>query len=113
MSHYRIQKVAALIKNELSRLLIEEIENSLLHNIIITHVEMTKDLRNAFIYFSAENKNTALKALDRSQSFFRKKLSHNIKLRTTPLLHFKHDSSLNSTINVLKILEELKEGSPL
>ncbi|GAH66503.1 unnamed protein product, partial [marine sediment metagenome] len=48
----RQKKVASLIKAELSRLLIEGIQDSTSGLITVTRVEMTPDLKTAHVYLS-------------------------------------------------------------
>ena len=52
MSRLRPQKVASTIKRELAHACLYESENPLFRELVITHVEISKDLRVATVYYT-------------------------------------------------------------
>jgi ribosome-binding factor A len=92
----RQKKVASLIKEKLSRLLIEEIQDSSSGLITITRIEMSQDLRTAHVYlslFGCERKEAILDLLEKRKGFLRKSIASKVKLKYNPLLIFTLDQT--------------------
>ncbi len=92
----RQKKVSSLIKEKLSRLLIQEIQDSASGLITITRVEMSPDLREARIYlgfYGAQRKEAILAHLEKRKGYLRKLLASEVKLKYNPMLIFFLDPS--------------------
>ena len=108
---HRVQKMASLIRSELSRLLISEVSDPRLRHIVITDVELSKDLRHARVYFEAgavSDPKEVSRGLVRAVSFLRRKLSANLDLKYVPELVFDLDKQASQVSRVLSLLEEVK-----
>lgn len=114
MSH-RPERLAEAIKKEVSDMMRDELKDPRIGFATITLVEVSSDLRYAKIYVSVlgapgEQKNT-LSALESAKGFVRSELGRRIRLRYTPEITFKLDTSIQRGTRVIKLLEEtIKEG---
>ncbi len=112
MATRRQKKVASLIKEELSRLLIEEIQDSSSGLITITRVEMSPDLKTAHIYlsiFGSEQKETIFELLDKEKGYLRKSIASKVKLKYNPLLIFSFDPHPDYEAKIDKLLENIRK----
>src|SRR5207249_12157449 len=95
MAGRRPERVAHLVQAELARLLLEEAKNPRLHEVIVTLVRMTPDLRVARISFrtlsGGATRADVARALERAAPFLRTEISHVLGLRVTPELRFAYD----------------------
>jgi ribosome-binding factor A len=80
--------------------------------ITVTRAKTTSDLKFCKIYVSvmgtAEEKSEVMSALEKSAGFFRSELAHSINLRNTPEISFVLDESLDESLRMSKILDEIK-----
>jgi ribosome-binding factor A len=107
----RQQRVADRVREELADLLERRIEDPRLHGLTITSVEVTQDLKQAFIYVSSlagvAGSQEALAGLEHAKKFFRHELASRIDLRIVPELVFRWDASLETGERISRILDEL------
>ncbi|HEY3376899.1 MAG TPA: 30S ribosome-binding factor RbfA [Armatimonadota bacterium] len=112
MASTRVQKVAKLLREELSSIIRREINDPRLGFISITEVEPTSDLRSANIYISAygtpEEQQESMGVLDRASGFLRGILGRKLEMRNIPELHFQLDRSLERGARVFELLNEIK-----
>jgi len=108
----RQKRVASLIKEELSHLLIEEIQDFISGLITVTRVEMTPDLKTAHIYLSifGGEKESTLRLLERKKGYLRKIIASKVKLKYNPLLIFSLDPSSDYEARIDKILKIIKKN---
>lgn len=111
--------MAEAIKNELSVLLLQKINDPRLSGVLISRVVVTPDLKQAKIYFAVPagtESAPALKGMNRAKGFFRSHLAKMLNLRYTPELFFYFDN-LNEEVQRIDTLfrqieEERKNGEP-
>jgi len=107
----RRQRVADQVRKELADLLERRIEDPRLRGLTITDVEVTQDLKLAFIYVSSlagvGGSQEALAGLAHAKKFFRHELARRIDLRSVPELVFRWDASLETGERISHILDEL------
>jgi ribosome-binding factor A len=111
MSSRRIERVGDLIRDELSDLLLREVNDPRLGGLIsITRVEVSPDLFNARISVSVmadeKEQQEALRALNAAAAFFHRELKNRIELRRIPFLTFHLDTSIADGAKVLSHLDE-------
>lgn len=109
----RRDKVREAIKKEVSIIIHDELKDPRLGFVTITDVEVSQDLRYAKIFFSVlgkeeEHKKTK-EALDSALGFIRKLIAQRIKLRFAPEIVFKEDKSIDYSIKIEEILNEIKD----
>ena len=109
----RPERVQEAIRQEISRIVQNEIKDPRLGFITITKVELTKDLRHARVYFSVlgehKDKALALKGLNSAKGYIKGLIADRIKLRFAPEIAFAIDDSLEHTRKIYDILEKLKK----
>ncbi len=111
----RVARVAALIRREVSQLLINGIrdERVQLAMITITEVEVSGDLQHCKIFVSIlgeENKkNLVMSGLNAATGFLRGELGRNLQLRRAPEIVFQLDRGIEKGTSVLNLLERLEE----
>lgn len=114
MSNSRRQKrVSSLIKEELGRLLIELIQDSISGLITITRVEMSKDLKTAYVFislFACREKEKILDLLERRKGFLRKSIASKTKLKYNPLLIFSLDETSDYEDRIDKIIKNMRKN---
>ncbi|GIP33114.1 30S ribosome-binding factor RbfA [Paenibacillus sp. J2TS4] len=114
MSRIRTGRVGEQIKKELSQIVQNEFKDPRIGFVTITGVDVTNDLSQAKIFLSVfgsdEEKEETLKALHRGTGFLRSELSKRIRLRVTPELIFKLDTSIDYGSRIEKLLGQLNDG---
>ncbi|GBG09641.1 ribosome-binding factor A [Paenibacillus sp. MY03] len=115
MAKIRVGRVSEQIKKELSSIIQMELKDPRIGFITVTGVETTSDLSQAKIYLSVlgndEQKEATLKALASATGFLRSELGKRMKLRHTPVLLFKFDSSIEYGSRIESLLEDINKGS--
>lgn len=109
----RQKRVSNLIKEELSRLIIESFQDSTSGLITITHVSMSKDLKNAHVYLSVighSPKQEILDLLNERQGYIRKAVASKTKLKYNPLLIFSLDDSFEYEERIQNIIKTLNKN---
>ncbi|WP_152392512.1 30S ribosome-binding factor RbfA [Paenibacillus guangzhouensis] len=114
MAKIRVGRVGEQLKKELSQLIQSELKDPRIGFVTVTGVEVTNDLSQARVFLSVlgdeEQKNNTLKALAKANGFLRSELGKRIRLRHTPELLFKFDSSIEYGSRIEKILGEIQDG---
>ena len=113
MSRIRVGRVGERIKKELSQILQSELKDPRIGFVTVTGVEVTNDLSQATVYLSVlgsdEQKEETLKALGRGQGFIRSEIGRRIRLRHTPELIFKFDTSIEYGSRIEKLLQQINQ----
>jgi len=107
----RSDKVSEAIHKVVSELLIKGIKDPRIGFVTITGVKVTTDLRQATVYFTVigseqEKKNTEA-GLNSARGFIRKELGQALKLRVTPDILFKYDTSVEYGQHIESLLKEI------
>tara|TARA_B100001123_G_C15118873_1_gene950488 strand:- start:150 stop:527 length:378 start_codon:yes stop_codon:yes gene_type:complete len=111
----RSERVAVLLKKELSELILTHVKDPRVKGVLFTNVIVTKDLREAKVYFSRYDnlKNNedvlqqSLEGLNKAGKFLRAKLGAKLNLRNVPALKFFADNTFSSISEIDKLLEKL------
>lgn len=113
MSKLRAEKLQALIKQEMSNMLIRDVKDPRVKFVTITGVEVSNDLSYAKIYVSLygseEQQAEAWKGFQSALGFFRREIARRIDLRVAPVLSFHKDTSMEYSAHIESILHELKK----
>lgn len=108
----RQKKVASLIKEQLSPLLIELTQDAYSVLITITEVEMTSDLKTAYVYlsiFGHTPNRIILDLLNTRKGYLRKSIASRTKLKYNPQLFFSLDPSQEYERNIDDLLKNIKK----
>lgn len=114
MSSHRTARIAEEIKRELSQMIREELKDPRIKGLIsVTHVDVTNDLRYAKVFVSAladsEQNKLIMKGLENAGGYLRSELAKKLRLRTTPELMFKQDSSIEYGSKISRILSDIQQ----
>jgi ribosome-binding factor A len=115
MSFKRADRVAELIRADMSEIINKEVKDPRLHSVTITSVKISDDLRNAKIYFVEMGKDECsdeVKAgLGKAAGFIRRELGKRLQLRSVPELLFIHDDSFGYGNHIEKLLAQIAQES--
>lgn len=110
----RIDRVDALLQEEISRILAKEVQDPHVGFATVTDVETTPDLRHAKVWVSViggtAERAATLAALERAMGYVRHELGGRLRLRRIPDLHVALDDSAERGTRVLRIIDELQRG---
>ena len=110
----RVEKLAALLKREVSELLVNGVRDERIHQamITITSVEVSGDLQHAKIFISLfgeeQKKAEVLVGLEEAKGFIRAELARRLQMRRSPELVFKIDKGMTKGPSVLDLLSSLE-----
>ena len=111
----RVERVAALIRREMSELLINGIRDERVHQamLTITQVEVSGDLQHCKIFVSIYGqdveKDIVLDGLHAASTYLRGELARRLQLRRAPEVVFQLDRSIEKGTSVLNLLGKLEE----
>lgn len=94
----RTDRVAALLRREVALLVHDAVREKLVPSVSVSDVEVTRDMAHAKVFvtaLSADESVVAIKALKELAKEFRQELSHRLKMRSVPELHFHYDDSVD------------------
>ncbi len=113
MEGKRSEKVADLIRKEVSEMLLRTIKDPRIGLVTITKVKVSEDYRFARIQFSVpgsiEERERSLKGLDSARGYIRRELARRMNLRYTPELFFEFDPSIEYAIHIEEVFQSLKK----
>ncbi len=113
MDFKRADRVADLIKQEISNILRREVGDPRIANITVTDVKLTDDLRSARIYFVELGKDSLSadveKGLSKAKGFLKRELGKRLQLRYIPELAFFYDPSFEYGSRIEKLLKEVRK----
>ncbi|MFZ9269835.1 MAG: 30S ribosome-binding factor RbfA [Prochlorococcaceae cyanobacterium] len=110
----RVERVAALIRREVSELLLSGIKDERVSQgmVSITHVDVAGDLQHCKIfvsvYGSSDEQQQALAGLRSASPFVKGELGRRLQMRRTPEVVFVLDRGLEQGTSVLGLLNRLE-----
>ncbi len=109
----RSARVADVIRNEISTLLVGKVKDPKLINVTISRVDLTDDLNHAKIFFTVfgdkKDRQDAENGLRRAKGFIRSYLAKTINLRFTPELRFIYDETAEKVEEMEKLFQEIAD----
>jgi ribosome-binding factor A len=110
----RPDRVADQIRSELASLLAREVHDPGIGFVTLTRVQVTADLQQARVRYTALGDDKAraasARALERAAPFLRRQLGARLRLRRTPELRFIYDESIAGQDRIEQILNELRSA---
>ena len=112
----RPDRVGEQIRGELALLLARDVRDPGIGFITLTRVQVTPDLQQARVYFTALGDETSRRnterALGRATPFLRRQIGSRLRLKRTPELQFLYDNSIAGQDRIEQILNELHAEQP-
>lgn len=107
----RIQRVNQLIKKELSKILLKEVDFPQGTLVTVTRVETLSNLQEAKVFISVmpEEKNPkVLEILNKLIYELQQKLNRRLKMRPTPKIRFVEEKATREAGRIEELLEEIQ-----
>lgn len=108
----RTERISSLIRQEISELLREQVNDPRLRSFIsITRVSTSVDLSHTKVFVSIfgeeVSKDEVLQGLAAASGFLRRQLASRLRLKHMPELSFHLDESIEKGVRVLELIDEL------
>ncbi len=110
-SEVRITRINELIKRELGKIILREIDFPRGILVTLTNVDTASDLQETKVFFSVfpeTEKQNALKILKYNVGFLQHLLNRTLRMRPVPKIIFQHDKELSEAQKVEQIIEKVK-----
>ena len=115
--YIRADRVADLLKEEISQMLCMEVKDPHIGFITITDVEVSKDLKLAKVFYTIlgdeRQRSESSDALQRVSPFIKRQLGKRLKMRYIPDILFRYDHSLDYGSKIDTLLNQLKNTNEL
>ena len=109
----RMDRINQQIKREISQILLRDLGDPRFMFVTITVVDVSKDLRNAKVFYSVlgdqKNLEKIKLALEKARGMIRKLVAERLTIRYTPELFFSFDESIEKSARIEKTLQEIKD----
>jgi ribosome-binding factor A len=114
MDYQRSERVGELLTEVIADVLRKDIRDPRVTAVTITAAKVTKDLRQARIYFTilggaSENKDAVLAGLKSALGFIRVRIGKQLKLRFVPSIEFFYDESVDEAERIEKLLRQVRQ----
>ena len=107
----RPDRVGDQIRSELAMLLAREVHDPGIGFVTMTRVQLTPDLQQARVYYTALGDETVrrstARALERAVPFLRRRIGSRLRLKRVPELRFVYDESIAGQDRIEQILSEI------
>ena len=112
MSKLREARIDGEFRRALGELLLTEIKDPRLSRMTsVSKVLVTQDLKYAKVYVSIydtpEKVASTMEALESAEPFLRARLNEMIRLRRIPVMRFIHDDSIEYSVKISKLIDEV------
>ena len=111
MARLRVEKLQEAIKQELSKILLQDIKDPRI--VTVTGVELTDDISLAKVYVSLygteKDQEEAWQGLNKAVGYMRTEIAKRIRLRFAPALIFAKDTSMEYSAHIEELLRKIKQ----
>ncbi|MHC5078452.1 MAG: 30S ribosome-binding factor RbfA [Planctomycetota bacterium] len=112
-SPVRRKRVAERLKQEIGGILLSEIKDPRIGMVSVVRVKVSADLRTASVYVSVlgddADKKKAMQGIQHARGFIQTHIAKRVDLRFAPILRFHLDESIERSVRLSKILNELSK----
>lgn len=112
-SGVRLQRIADRIRQEISNMLLKEIQDPRLKMVFVTDVRVDRELAFAEVYLSAVEGATrapeALAGMESASGYLRRELASRVELRVIPRLRFHWDPTPENADHMEKLFAQLRQ----
>ena len=113
MEGKRSDRVADLVRKEISEMLVKTVKDPRIGFITITRVTVTEDCRSAKGYYSVvgtvAEKERSMEGLDSAKGYIRRELGHRMRLKHIPEIMFQFDPSIEYAVHMGELFHHLQE----
>ena len=109
----KIERLNHKFAIEISNIIKEEVKDERIDFVTVTDVSITNDLSHAKVYvivLKDEERDNAIKALNKARGFIEMELSKRVDIRKMPELKFVYDESIEYSNNIENIIERLNNN---
>ena len=116
MATRRQEKVARVVKEAVSEAIAHHLSDPRIEGLVsVTRVEMSPDLRNAYVYISIFGKdevsqNKTFTALTHAKSRIQSMVAGSLQRRFCPVLHICRDEKFKKTLDILNLIDKAVSG---
>ena len=107
----RSRRVSELLREEISRIVTQELEDPLIGLVTVTRVKLTNDLKLARVYVSIlgdeKNRLDGLRGLERANKFIRSGMGRRTTLKYVPELEFYYDETIDYAHKIDLLLKKI------
>lgn len=113
MASRRMERIAALLQEELGKFITQELADPSLGFVTVTEVRPAPDLSTANVYVSVlgneRRERDVMKVLQRASKHIQYAVSERVLLRRFPTLFFRIDDRIKRSIRISRLLNEITE----
>lgn len=110
----RATRVADLLQKEISTIILNELRDPRIGFVTVTGVSVSDDLKHAKVYISvmgtAQEIEKTFRGLDSARGYIQNCIGRRIKLRYTPEISFRPDTSVSYGSHIDELLRNLKRN---
>ncbi len=111
---YRDKRVADAIKDSVAKIVLTELSDPKIGFVTVTRCHISRDLKNATVYFSImgdeTTKQQSLEHLQGARGHIRRRLGQMVMFRVLPELRFALDDLLAHEMHINEIISELHKN---
>lgn len=111
----RIERIALQMQREISDIIRTQVKDPRVGFVTVTGTEVSNDMTHVKVFLSvlgdADNRSATMAVLEKAKGFIRSELGKRIRLRLTPELHFKSDESIDYSMRIGHVLDEIARGT--
>ena len=112
MSNNRSRRLAELLKEEISDIILREVKDPRIGFVSLTDVEVSGDLRHAKVFVSVigsdKERQDTMAGLEQATGFIRKLVGERITVYHTPEIIFRYDDSIEHGIHITQLIKEVR-----
>lgn len=109
MKQLRMQRVNEALKEIVSRVIVEELQDPRIGFVTVTRVQTSVDLKRAKVYVSVmgddRTKEETMEGLTSSHGVIQSKIAGELKMKNTPMIKFIYDDSLDVMFRIDELLK--------
>lgn len=113
MEFKRSDRVGEMIHKEISVILNRGLKDPRVGFVTLTAVDVTSDLSIAKVYYTVigddKSRKETAKGLEKASPYIRRQLAQQLKMRHTPSLIFKYDSSIEYGSHIDSLLKDIED----
>ena len=110
MKGIRKHRLAQVIKEQVSRVILQEMKNPRLGFVTVVNAEVSPDVKAARVFVSIvgdeEQQENTLRELQAAKGYIQAQIAPRLGTRNTPVLTFKIDKGVKQSLLVTQILKE-------